>query len=350
MICASRWQPCIGNVGKYLGLMQEEFELRHIRGYANPPEELFVDISEDKFLQQFSRLRSWVQTLPGAPYGHEFYEPKSFLVKAANATDNRPFRLSADKIDTSRWPYRYIPELPALASSPRYGRVEILQVEETRDLTRFYQHIMTTELAEIRCRDLWNIVTAWQFYVHASVSSESLAEAVASYLAVTRRHNINGSLSMKHIVWSSKLRAVGLKGFGGEDGIMAHALNIHFQCSGPEGWHFVAPRAQPKKMTTAQMRNEVRLLSKPQWFHSYLFDLVATKSIHLCKLLPRPEAAVLARASRWRELKPNAKRQRIGEVAEEQYNPKVMHGGLFQQLQINTLSLPSCLRPGTKPR
>ena len=61
-------------------------------------------------------------------------------------------------------------------------------------------------------------------------------------------------------------------------------------------------------------------------------------------------AAVLARASRWRELKPNAKRQRIGEVAEEQYNPKVMHGGLFQQLQINTLSLPSCLRPGTKPR
>ena len=79
-------------------------------------------------------------------------------------------------------------------------------------------------------------------------------------------------------------------------------------------------------------------------------DLVATKSIHLYKLLPRPEAAVLAGASRWRELKPNAKRQRIGEVAEEQYNPKVMHGGLFQQLQINTLSLPSCLRPGKNPR
>ena len=77
MICASRWQPCIGNVGKYLGLMQEEFELRHIRGYATPPEELFVDISEDKFLQQFSRLRSWVHTLEGAPYAHEFHNLKS---------------------------------------------------------------------------------------------------------------------------------------------------------------------------------------------------------------------------------------------------------------------------------
>ena len=111
---------------------------------------------------------------------------------------------------------------------------------------RLYQHIMTTELAEIRCRDVWHIVMAWHFYVHTSVSSESLAEAVGSYLAVTRRRNINGILSMKHLVWSSKLRAFGLKGFGGEDGIMAYALNTHFQCSGPEGWHFVAKRAQQK--------------------------------------------------------------------------------------------------------
>ena len=313
-----------------------------------PPEELFVDISVDKLLLQFSRLRSWLQSLERAPYGHEFYEPKSFLVKAVNTTDNRPFRVSADKIDTSRWPYRYIPQLPTMASTPRYGQVEILQVEKTRDLMRFYQHIMTTELAEIRCRDVWYIVMAWHFYVHTSVSSESLAEAVGSYLAVTRRHNINGTLSMNHLVWSSKLRALGLKGFGGEDGIMAYALNTHFQCSGPEGWNFVAKRATQKTMTAVQMRNEVRLLSKPQWFHTYLFDLIATKRIHLCKPLPRPEAALLA--SCWRQLKPTAKRQKIEEAAEEQYNPKVMHDGLFQQLKIHTLSLPSCLRPGKNPR
>ena len=86
---------------------------------------------------------------------------------------------------------------------------------------RFYQHIMTIDLADIRCRDVWYIVMAWHFYVHTSVSSESLAEAVGSYLAVTRRHNINGSLSMKHLVWSSKLRAFGLTGFGLEYGIVA---------------------------------------------------------------------------------------------------------------------------------
>ena len=118
---------------------------------------------------------------------------------------------------------------------------------ETRDLMRFYQHIMTTELAEIRCRDVWYIVMAWHFYVHTSVSSESLAEAVGSYLAVTRRHNINGKLSMKHLVWSSKLRAFGLNGFGGEDGIMAYALNTHFQCSGPEGWRFCRETCNAKR-------------------------------------------------------------------------------------------------------
>ena len=124
--------------------------------------------------------------------------------------------------------------------------LKFCKVEKPRDLMRFYQHIMTTELAEIRCRDVWHIVMAWHFYVHTSVSSESLAEAVGSYLAVTRRHNINGTLSMKNLVWSSQLRAFGLKGFGGEDGIMAYALNTQFQCSGPEGLHFVAKRATQK--------------------------------------------------------------------------------------------------------
>ena len=129
---------------------------------------------------------------------------------------------------------------------------------------------------------------------------------------------------------------------------MAYALNTHFQCSGPEGLHFHAKHAKQNTMTAVQMHNEVRLLSKPEWLHRYLFDLIATQRIHACKPLPRQEAALLV--SCWRQLKPVAKRRKIEETAEEQYNPKVMHDGLFQQLKIRTLSLPSCLRPGNKPR
>ena len=39
-------------------------------------------------------------------------------------------------------------------------------------------------------------------------------------------------------------RVVGLRGVGGEEGILATALNMHFRCKGPEGWHFVQ-RSRP---------------------------------------------------------------------------------------------------------
>ena len=228
MICASRWQPCISNVRSVLGAHAKTVRVT-IYTRLCTPDELFRDISEEQLVLQFATLRAWVQSLEGEPYGHEFYEAKSFVVKEVN-TDNLPFRVSADKISTpSSWPPRFIPRLPTEVTMPRYGKVEILQVEKTRDLMRFYQHVMTTTLEDIRCRGVWNIVMAWHFFVHNSVSSESLAEAVGSYLAVTHRHNINGKMSMKHIVWSSKLRALGLKGFGGEDGVMAYALNTHVQ-------------------------------------------------------------------------------------------------------------------------
>ena len=98
-------------------------------------------------------------------------------------------------------------------------------------------------------------------------------------LAATRRHNVNGGLAMKHLVWSTQLKAVGLKGFGGEQGIMAYALNVHFQTSSLAGWHFVAKRTVKRKSVAAALRNEVRLLSKPPLFHTHLHDLIATDGL-----------------------------------------------------------------------
>ena len=56
-------------------------------------------------------MRSGFQSLERASCGHEFYEPKSWLAKPANATGVRPPRVSADEIGTSRWPYRCIPTI-----------------------------------------------------------------------------------------------------------------------------------------------------------------------------------------------------------------------------------------------
>ncbi len=137
---------------------------------------------------------------------------------------------------------------------------------------------------------------------------------------------------------------------------MAYALNTHFQCLGPEGWHIVAKRIQKNKaMNAAQLRNEIRLLSTPPWFQTYFVDLVRFGGLSLCKPLPKPEMAFLSprakeEASRWQLLKPGAKRQKISEIADEQYNPKYMDDGLWRQLKISTLSLPNCLRPGKYAR
>ena len=133
---------------------------------------------------------------------------------------------------------------------------------------------------------------------------------------------------------------------------MALALNTHFQCDGPEGWHPIAKRGKHKTPSAGELHREVRLLSMPKWFQVYLFDLIASRAIKLCNQLPRPETALLA--SCWRHfepgLKPTAKRQKISEAAEDHYNPKVMHDGLWQQLNISTLSLPICLRFGKNAR
>ncbi len=323
----------------------------------DPPNELFSDITTDDLAQEYSRLRMWLQSLKDTPYGHEFYVPTSFLVKVVGVDGEpvgQPFHLPPDHIDASRWPHRHVPRLPTMATARKYGAVQILQVERKPDIMKFYQYTMSTCLREIRCRGIWHIVMGWHVYVHVAMSSESLAESVGSMLGATRRHNITGNMAMKHLVWSSQLKAIGLEGFGGEEGIMAYALNTHFQCDSPEGWHFLAKRVVKHKRTAAELQKEVRLLSKPAWFHTYLHDLIATGGLTLCKHLPRPEMAVLSpsevRASRWRQLTTTAKRQKIAEHAEDQYNPKRMHDELWQKLGITTLSLPTCLRPGQHAR
>ena len=126
-----------------------------------------------------------------------------------------------------------------------------------------------------------------------------------------------------------------------------------FNAKGPKGGISV-PNGCRKKKVAAALRNELRLLSKLAWFGTYLLDMCATHSLKLCKPLPRPELVVMTHdeveASRWRHLTPTAKRQGIAGFAERQFHPKEMFDDLWKHLQMSTLSLPRCLRPGSRPR
>ena len=54
----------------------------------------------------------------------------------------------------SCWPHPYIPELPARACAPRYGQVDLLEVQSKPEMLKFSQYTMATNLAEIRSRDI----------------------------------------------------------------------------------------------------------------------------------------------------------------------------------------------------
>ena len=79
-----------------------------------------------------------------------------------------------------------------MASARKHGSIQILAAHTEPDLGKFYQYVMSTNKEEIRCREIWHIVVSFQHYVQTAMSSESLAEAVGSFLEVTRRHNTHG--------------------------------------------------------------------------------------------------------------------------------------------------------------
>lgn len=141
----------------------------------------------------------------------------------------------------SLWQPRWVPASGTIISVKQHGACSVLSVRKRPDMTRFYSYCMSTPLQEIRCRRIWHIVLAFHVHVHASVASESLAEVVASFLQTVKRRNLNQKMSTKKLVWATQLKSIGLQGMGGEEGILSMALNIHFSCKGPSGWHVFLP-------------------------------------------------------------------------------------------------------------
>ena len=95
------------------------------------------------------------------------------------------------------------------------GTVQILEAHTKPDIMKFYKYVITTTFEEIRRRSL---------------------------LAATQRRKINGGLATKRIVWSSQLRANGLRlrwrrGYLGD-----HRTNT-------EGWHFLTGQSRQNKQS-----------------------------------------------------------------------------------------------------
>ena len=316
------------------------------------PQEMLEDISVAALAGQYTRLQSWMECVAKQHGWHDFFILEHVVVVRRNA-QGCSFHVSVkDLRESSKWPSKYVPAIGSTVHSIKHGACTVVAVKKKPDMTRFYQHVMSSSLVEIRCRQVWHIVFAWHLYVHLSTSSESLAESVGSVLEYIRTRHNRGGVGTKRIAWTGQLKAAGLKGTGGEDGIMAMALNFHFKCHGPEGWHF-SHRKNPAdggKKTLTQLRAEARLWNQPAWVSSYLNDVVKSRVIRLCKHLPRMESFVFSKEERKEELSAQRKRQRIDEHSSAAYEPQNLSATLWKHLRITTASLSKHVRPGTTPR
>ncbi len=81
----------------------------------------------------------------------------------------------------------------------------------------------------------------------------------------------------------------GLRGVGGEEGILATALNIHFKMFGSEHWHVVrksgASCAAIIGISHVSLKETVRRQALPAWIDHFLHDLCPTRQIRLAKTL-----------------------------------------------------------------
>jgi hypothetical protein len=67
-------------------------------------------------------------------------------------------------------------------------------------------------------------------------------------------------------VRAAHIRLAGLRGHGGEEGVLSDALNLYFSASSPEKWHF--KKAQEGLATVAKrvdMERAIRQQELPSW-------------------------------------------------------------------------------------
>jgi hypothetical protein len=320
---------------------------------VQPPSEIYEATSVKALALQYQSLSSWLRSVEHMPFGNEIFVLQSLTLCKMHG-DETCFQATLKDIrDASRWPPRYIPRVGTHISSLRHGLCVVRDVQKKTDMTRFYKYVMSSSLGEIRARAVWHIVFAWHFCVHASTSSESLAESVGSFLSSLRRQNVSHSLGTKRIAWGAQLKSAGLKGTGGEDGIMAMALNVHFDTQGPEGWHFVSKSsADGGKTSLVHFRSQARLCNQPAWVSSYLTDVVRRRRMVLTKVIRRATHFFLDDAEKRIHDQEGAcsKRRRVAELAEQAYEPNRLSDTLWRKLGVTVQSLSHNLRPGTKPR
>ena len=100
--------------------------------------------------------------------------------------------------------------------------------------TRLLRYVMATGIEEIQCRKIWHAARAYHRCALLSVPSESIAETAGLVLRDAATKAAGRPKSVDVFVRAAHIRFAGLRGHGGEEGVLSDALNLHFNANSPD--------------------------------------------------------------------------------------------------------------------
>ena len=113
-----------------------------------------------------------------------------------------------------------------------------------------------------------------------------LLDAVGSYLCGYSPTQHQRLIVMNPLVWSSKLRSIGLTGFGRETAsLIMPSIRIVNGAGRKLALH--RPAQDKTTMIVVDVRNDVHLLSPPKWCQLYVYDIVATRALRSASRSPQ---------------------------------------------------------------
>ena len=204
------------------------------------PPEILEPCSRDQFVEEYYRFRNWLQALRQTVFAREFYVFESCVVHK-QGQDGRPLAAETCSFWASRQDIveatddNFLPRVGNIVHSKTHGKCKVEGVRQRVSSTKLLRYIMSTPYSEISCLKIHRVVHAYLRCTLLALQSESLAESVGSVLADSAQKATGRPKEVDVFIRATVVRLAGLRGHGGEEGILADALNTHFEAAGRGG-------------------------------------------------------------------------------------------------------------------
>ena len=255
--------------GKLWGLREEDVApcVKRI------PAEILEPCNREEFVEEYNRFRQWLRALLKTPFVREFFIFEACRLHKCSDEGRRPLAadecgrqplaadecsdegrrplvankcsdegrrpLAADNVKMpSFWASRqdiaeatddnFLPRIGSIVHSKMHGKCKVEAVQRRVSSTKLLRYIMATPYLEISCLKIHRVVHAYLRCTVLALPSESLAECVGSILADAAQKATGKPKEVSAFIQATVIRLAGLRGHGGEEGILADALNTHF--------------------------------------------------------------------------------------------------------------------------